>query len=120
MSTSQTDIKIILQAWFLLNLRLCKSEKSEIAWTFRDEADQIVSRTTVILDIDSVGIQTTIDEAFSKGLDSSASNIEKAITCPRDARIYLTTSVLAQLFNSTDVEVITLARNGLSHHLTSP
>jgi hypothetical protein len=111
MSKSRVDVKTALQAWYLLNLRLCNSEKSEIAWRFRDHAEQIGPKTTLVIDLESIDTQRTIDEAFTRVLDSRSSDIDAIFSGPENASISLTTSALAQLFNSTAVEVSVSAEN---------
>lgn len=110
MSDLGAHVQTVLQAWYLLNLRLCNSDKCEIAWTFHDHAAQIGPETTLVVDLESIDKQTTIEEVFAAALNSSASDLGVVLACPQDANIHLTTSVLAQLFNSTDDEVSTFAR----------
>jgi hypothetical protein len=109
MSNPEAHVQTVLQAWFLLNLRLCNSDKSEIAWTFHDHAAQIGPKTTLVVDLESIDKQTTIEEVFAAALNSSASDLDVVLACPQDAKIHLTTSVLAQLFSSTDNGVSTSA-----------
>ena len=102
MSDSGVHVETVLQTWFLLNLRLCNSNISEISWTFYDQAVQVGPKTILVVDLESIDKQATIDQALAGALNSSALDIDVVLACPQDANIHLTTSALAQLFISID------------------